>query len=124
MTPPNSITDNDAGYSLVEAAVALALLLTVAAPLGAVCIQHLRSVEHHAVLAALAIAQADMEHLRRPHAAIDRDSVFDDGPWRVTHRVQRRGNLVSIEIILAHTKQPNLSMVLATEHLRRPHDTP
>ena len=109
--------DRCGGYSLVETVVAVALALTVLAPLCSVVLR-LATVQggRHEV-EALALAQQCMEWTLQREAYAPETYAAGDGAWRVVRRVTQDARLVTV-VVVVYRRRAALPLVeLATVRL-------
>lgn len=109
---------SEAGYTLVESAVATALFVTVAVPLSGATLYLLAARHNDPHLIALTIGRQVMERtLSRRHYVSER-AWLDEGRWRVEQTVFHEGNRVILVVRVFRRHRPHPLVELMTVRLR------
>lgn len=94
--------ESEAGYTLVEVVVALALLLTVLVPTASALVYLTATPRIETRMEALARAQLSMEAQLAQNPVHWKDTVTEESPWSVHASVERTSTLSTIRIAAVH----------------------
>lgn len=103
-----------AGHTLLEVAVALALFVTVAAPLGAsiVYLQYERRVARD--IQALAVAEAELERAMAAQRAASRSYWVEDRKWHIRLSVDHADARTTYSVAVYHRSAVTPTITLRT----------
>ena len=104
----------EAGYSLAETSVALALLITVLVPLASFSVGLFAGSYSKRVLTAQALAQELMEETLATNRFAPLDTLYHEGKWRGVRSVSIETDLVLIRVQVSPANRSQPSAVFTT----------
>lgn len=108
---------NEAGYSLVESIVALALLATVLVPLSNFVVGLTTHRMSKQKIEAFLVAQAAMEDALLKQYSEDRSALIRKGKWLITEQYEMNEDIIIIEVKVSRLNREDPQIILQTARL-------
>ena len=106
--------NSEAGYSVIETTVALAILVTVLVPLAAFILQLLTAKQARQEIEAYLLAQEVMEETLTKEAYTPLDTLYRDGRWQVQREIYEHASGVGITIGVQRSNNTLRSVTFST----------
>ena len=112
------ILRSQAGHSLAETSVALAMLVTVLVPLSTVAAKLLAANEAYRTELANLLAQELMEETLAKQDFAPLDTLYFEGKWRGVRTIASVGKLTLIQIRVTPVNRAHISAAFTTLRIR------